>query len=99
MSDAGWDEPVFAKSAAQWTIDCDGRRQEADRIKPGLYRVHWVTGGFSLAAIGCGFNGDNWIAPINWVRPSTIPAIEGREWGLVKSLELIEQDEVKEPKP
>ena len=45
-----------------------------------------------MAAIGCGFNGDNWIAPINWTKPSTIPAIEGGTWGLVKSMELIETD-------
>lgn len=40
----------------------------------------------------CGYNGDNWIAPINWTRPSTIPALEKGTWGLVKSLELIEFD-------
>ena len=92
MTDLYSYEPITAKHAAKWAIDCDGRRQKADRIKPGLYRVHWIIGGHSLAAIGCGFNGDNWIAPINWQNPSTIPALEGGTWGLVKSIDLIEAE-------
>jgi hypothetical protein len=39
-----------------------------DRLSPGLYRVHWVSGGSSLAAIGINEDGTNWLAPINWVR-------------------------------
>lgn len=89
MSDG---DASFACAEAQWVLDCRGHRQKADRVTPGLYRVHWLSGGCSLAAIGCGYNGDNWIAPINWTRPSTIPEIERGTWGFVKRLELIEAD-------
>jgi hypothetical protein len=41
-----------------------------DRLAPGLYRVHWISGGSSLAAVGCNADGTNWLAPINWVSPS-----------------------------
>lgn len=40
-------------------------------LSPGLYRLHWVTGGSSLAAVGILDNGDRWMAPINWVAPSS----------------------------
>lgn len=76
--------------AAEWTIQCKGRRQIRERVKPGLYRVHWKSGGQSLAAIGCGYNGDNWIAPINWVSTATIPALEDGTFGEIETLELID---------
>ena len=38
----------------------------------GLYRVHWLSGGSSLAAIGQTSNGKMWIAPVNWVNQGVI---------------------------
>lgn len=89
----GGAHPKMKMAEAQWVLDCGGRRQKAERIKPGLYRIHWITGDPSLAAIGCGSNGDNWVAPINWIRPDTVPELEGSVWGVVKSLELIAADD------
>lgn len=39
-------------------------------LNTGLYRVYWVSGGWSLVAIGVCRNGDWWIAPTNWVKPA-----------------------------
>ncbi|MBD8556344.1 hypothetical protein IFT84_17690 [Rhizobium sp. CFBP 8762] len=54
----------------------------------GLYRVHWKSGGNSLAAIGMGSNGDRWIAPTNWIRPADMSSMGG--WGDIEWLERIE---------
>jgi hypothetical protein len=54
----------------------------------GLYRVHWKSGGSSLAAIGMMENGDRWIAPTNWIRPGTMAS--AGEWGEIERLEPIE---------
>ena len=37
----------------------------------GLYRIHWKSGGDSLAAIGVTRDGGRWLAPVNWVSPAT----------------------------
>lgn len=39
-------------------------------MRPGLYNIFWKSGGSSLTSIGILPNGNRWIAPINWVRPS-----------------------------
>lgn len=38
-------------------------------VQPGLYIVHWQSGGTSKAAIGIDSSGNTWIAPTNWVKP------------------------------
>lgn len=45
-------------------------------IKPGLYRVFWKTGGSSLAAVGMTADGGRWLAPTNWLAPTT----DQRHW-------------------
>lgn len=39
---------------------------DLDETPLGLYRIHWVSGGTSLAAIGQTRDGGRWIAPTNW---------------------------------
>ncbi len=59
-------------------------------VRPGLYRVHWKSGGSSLAAIGMGANGNRWIAPTNWIRPADMP--RPGTWGDIERLEpIVEQ--------
>ena len=48
-----------------------------DMPPPGLYRIYWNTGGFSLAAVGMTSDGGRWIAPTNWISPA---AIDGKGW-------------------
>jgi hypothetical protein len=56
----------------------------------GLYRIHWKSGGTSLAAIGSMSNGNRWIAPTNWLAPSTDPS--SSSWAEIERLERIDPD-------
>lgn len=70
----------------------------SEQVAPlGLYRVHWKSGGSSLAAIGMMENGDRWIAPTNWVRPTTMPS--AGKWGEIERLEPIDADLNGQPLP
>ena len=49
-------------------------KAEVARLKPGVYRLIWKGsrgGGESLAAVGVTKSGGRWMAPINWVAPTT----------------------------
>jgi len=63
--------------------------QKTKRIPPGLYTVSWKDGGTSEVAIGMTSNGDNWMAPTNWLRPAMIHSVEGDVWGSFERLERI----------
>jgi len=65
------------------------KRQAAPRYSPGLYRVFWKSGGQSEAAIGCSANGDNWIAPTNWISTAMLRDLEKGEWGGIDTFEVI----------
>lgn len=67
--------------------------QKAARLSPGLYRMFWKSGGTSDVAVGMTSNGDNWIAPTNWIAPAMIYDIEATSWADVERLERVE------PKP
>ena len=43
------------------------KRAEVQKLKHGLYRVWWKSGGNSLAAVGSFANGARWIMPTNWI--------------------------------
>lgn len=79
----------FRPATAPPAVEESATMNEADarELKPGLYRVHWVSGGSSLAAIGVLPNGDKWLAPTNWVRPSEEPV-----WCTIRLVERIETD-------
>ncbi|WP_367394531.1 hypothetical protein [Cupriavidus sp. Agwp_2] len=67
-----------------------GAPQHNRRITPGLYRVNWKSGGSSLCAIGMASNGNNWIAPANWVEPATIADLEANgTWADAAGLERL----------
>jgi hypothetical protein len=71
--------------------------QTQERIAPGLYRVFWASGGDSLCAIGMTSNGDNWIAPSNWLRPAMIRDL--KEWGEVSRIEPLPDPTPREGEP
>jgi hypothetical protein len=58
---------------------------EANKLKPGFYRIFWNKGS-SLAAIGVSIDGTRWLAPINWVSPTT----DSTWWRRVKAAVYIE---------
>jgi hypothetical protein len=51
---------------------------------PGVYRVHWASGGDSLATVGVTRDGKRWLAPINWIEPSS----PYEDWDAIESMEL-----------
>lgn len=51
---------------------CVAWQEKEKPIKPGLYRVHWKSGGTSLAAVGVNREGRFWFAPTNWVGPGDL---------------------------
>lgn len=63
---AAKDEPKFVEIGSP-----DYKPNPNILVPLGLYRVYWKTGGSSIAAIGMKSDGSNWIAPTNWVAPST----------------------------
>ena len=63
-----------------------GASKTVDKLHPGLYRLFWVTGGSSLAAVGINRQGNAWFAPVNWV---TIGPESN--WSLVEFAVLIEE--------
>lgn len=58
---------------------------ESRQLACGLYRVFWVSGGMSFAAVGAAPNGERWLAPTNW----TSPVVPYTDWEQVASMELI----------
>lgn len=52
-------------------------------VDPGLYVLHWKSGGSSLASVGMDENGKRWFATINWI---TVPSFN---WNLVQVVEPI----------
>jgi hypothetical protein len=55
------------------------------KLPLGLYRVFWKSGGSSVAAIGMLGNGDRWLAPTNWTKPTEDQDI----WAGIEKVELI----------
>jgi len=61
-------------------------KERVKKLKVGLYVVKWKSGGSSVASIGVCENGDKWIAPCNWVFPSSDQSV----FKGIKSLLIIE---------
>lgn len=64
-------------------------KEQAAQLAPGLYRMHWKSGGSSLAAVGVTHDGKRWFAPVNW---STEVAgdVVSTEWRPVEYVDAIE---------
>jgi len=41
--------------------------EQVAKLRHGLYRIFWTSGGDSLAAVGSDREGKRWLAPTNWV--------------------------------
>lgn len=49
-----------------------GNIMHVQDIRMGLYKIHWKSGGSSLASIGITHDGGRWIAPTNWISTAEI---------------------------
>lgn len=78
-------------------------REQTQELDHGIYRINWdeeAGGGFSIAAVGSMYNGDRWLAPLNWTaQPGRSPATCSYEtWAAVESAQKI-LDSRGEPDP
>lgn len=62
------------------------KNSEVKRISVGLYRMFWVEGGQSPAAVYNDRDGGKWFAPVNWVSGPSC------NWGAVERVEEIHPD-------
>lgn len=59
-------------------------KEQVQKLRHGLYVIHWKTGGVTLGAVGSDYSGARWLACSNWtsqkdrpVHSSTIEMWEG----------------------
>lgn len=65
------------------------RGEKVSKLGHGLYVIFWKSGGLSVAAVGSDRYGNRWFAPTNWISVPTF------DWSLVKSVEMItDQDDM-----
>ena len=42
-------------------------KEDIDKLENGVYVIHWLTGGLSVAAVGRDAHGNVWLMPSNWI--------------------------------
>lgn len=62
------------------------RKQEARKLRHGLYLLAWKSGGHSLAAVGSDEDGNRWFAATNWI---TVPC---HDWRPVLEARIVASD-------
>ena len=68
------------------------KRKKVKKLVHGVYRIHWNSGGTSIAAVGSDYWGNRWFAPTNWQSKSkkgNPKVATTNRWNWVKSVELI----------
>ncbi len=76
------------ESPIKWPDPPSGRNS---KMKHGLYRIHWKSGGSSLASVGSMHNGDRWIAPTNWTSDSNPTGLLKDKVDDIKRMELLHE--------
>ena len=71
------------------------RRADVKKLKLGIYRLWWRSGGGSLASVGAYADGEKWMAPVNWISPPS-PGDCRKHWRSVKLAEQVMVWEYKE---
>jgi hypothetical protein len=61
------------------------KQEEVRKLRLGLYRIYWKSGGTSVAAVGMVENGNRWLAPTNWTHPTE----DKKTWASVSRVVLI----------
>lgn len=63
--------------------------EEVSKLALGIYRLHWKTGGYSLAAVGMLYDGDRWFACANHTS-SSLHGIASYQWEKVERADRID---------
>lgn len=68
-------------------------KNEVNKLRPGVYRIHWFHGQTSVAAVGITYDGKRWLAATNWTssaKGEDLPRVASiSHWRLVDKVELI----------
>jgi hypothetical protein len=69
------------------------------KVMTGLWRIHWASGGTSMASIGMTYSGQWWIAPSNWQYAAELPihrsyGSDRTTWHDIVKLESIDPEEL-----
>ncbi len=62
------------------------KKSKVNKLRAGIYKLHWKNEGVSLAAVGVTRDGCRWMAPINWVE---VGATHRDAWKAVKRAEQV----------
>lgn len=67
------------------------KKEEIQKLKHGLYIIHWRQGGISLAAVGSDYAGRRWLACTNWThqKSRSVQTTDLRVWEGVEKVGLI----------
>ena len=62
----------------------------------GVYRLHWMDGGSSVATISHNSEGRYWFAPSNWLHTirDGVPSLPCYDWDKVRCVQVIETQDV-----
>lgn len=69
------------------------KQEQLNSLPPGVYRLYWKSGGYSVASVGRTTEGLYWFAPSNWVyEPSEryLGYMPSFNWEMVERIEIIE---------
>lgn len=62
--------------------------------RTGVYRIYWDKNDYSLASVGCLYDGSFWFAPANWTGNSDQDnQLICTDWYMVERIEVIETRE------
>lgn len=69
-------------------------KEKVTKLKHGIYRVFWKSGGSSVASVGSTGSGKRWLAATNWIaEDDKYPKIAATHmWGQVKSVVFLIAD-------
>jgi len=64
------------------------KKSDVAKLKLGVYRIYWKSGGSSVAAVGALYDGTRWVAPANWTAAENFVATT-KHWRGVRRAQLI----------
>lgn len=67
--------------------------EDVQKLKLGLYKIYWKSGGHSLASVGQLHDGAKWMAPCNWSSQAK-DGVVTTDWSGVEKVEQINHEMV-----
>jgi hypothetical protein len=85
---------IITLEVSELRKDCDKTisNEEVAKLKHGLYKIFWVSGAYSLAAVGSTYSGKRWYAPVHWTSEDHPLSVASTDWTRVSRVEEISVD-------